>query len=253
MPRIAVVSVVFLLASVSAVRAQMPLTPEQQSTMAKQRYEAGMARFRLDEYEPAIAEWKEGFRIKPVPEFLYNIAQAYRLSKQYEQALSFYRKYLSLEPKAANRAEVDRHIATLSKLLEDQKRASTAPPIAPLPTERRPGAPAPTPPSTPASPTARAEAVAATTTAQPRVEPTTTAPTEPPPSPSPTVSPSSSTPASSANLVVAQPPPQKRPITKQPWFWGVIGGAAVVVVAAVVVGVVVGTQDTTRTLPGVSF
>lgn len=238
MVRIAVVSVAFLLVSFGAARAQM--TPEQQSTMAKQRYEAGMARFRLDEYEPAIAEWKEGFRIKPVPEFLYNIAQAYRLSKQYEQALSFYRKYLSLDPKAANRAEVDRHIVTLSKLVEDQKRVSTAPPIAPLPTERR-GA---TPPTT-----TRPEPVVATTTTptpttlEPRVEP------RPTPTPPPTTTP---TPTPASNAIVAQPP-AKKPITKQPWFWGVIGGAAVVVVAAVVVGVVVGTQDGTRTLPGVSF
>jgi iron complex outermembrane receptor protein len=242
---------VFLLVSIflRLGHAETPATSEQQSMMAKQRYEAGMARFRLDEYEPAIAEWKEGFRIKPVPEFLYNIAQAYRLSKQYEQALSFYRKYLSLEPKAANKGEVERHIAALSKLIDDQKRAATAPPISPLPTA---GASKQDQPKAPLASAEPKPELPAEPKPEPRVEAGPRSIAQPP---APTEPPRAATAADrpKVDVIVAAPAPAKRPVTKQPWFWGVVGGAAVVVVAAVVVGVVVGTQDSTRALPGVSF
>ncbi|MGZ3438744.1 MAG: hypothetical protein ACXVDD_04490, partial [Polyangia bacterium] len=49
---------------------------------AQRRFEAGMASYHLEEYDKAIEEWEAGYRIKPAPQFLYNIAQAYRLSKR---------------------------------------------------------------------------------------------------------------------------------------------------------------------------
>jgi Tetratricopeptide repeat len=61
-------------------------------------------------------------------------------------------------------------------------------------------------------------------------------------------------PAPRPRLVIAMtPPPAPRrvPVTRRPWFWAVMGGASAVVLGAVVAGVVVGTRDTTRTLPDV--
>src|SRR5262245_1593718 len=78
------------------------------AALAKRSYETGMAHFQLEEWDQAIASWEEGFRAKPVPQFLYNIAQAYRLSKRYEKALTFYRKYLRMDARAPNREEVER-------------------------------------------------------------------------------------------------------------------------------------------------
>src|SRR6478672_8124563 len=75
---------------------------------AKDFYQKGMARFQLEEYDGAIGLWQDGFRLKPAPEFLYNIAQAYRLSHRSEKAMAFYKKYLTMAPKAPNRAEVEK-------------------------------------------------------------------------------------------------------------------------------------------------
>ena len=94
-----------------------------------------MAHFRLDEYDAAVKEWEAGFRARPSPQFLYNIAQAYRLSKQYDKALSFYKKYLYMQPDAPNRAEVENHIAVLTKLVSDQQAVATSPPVQPLPSQ----------------------------------------------------------------------------------------------------------------------
>ncbi len=133
-----------LIAAVPTVaRAQQPAkpelpanaTPEERAAVSRQHFESGMAHFQLEEWDEAIHEWEAGFRIKPVPQFLYNIAQAYRQSKRPEKALSFYQKYLYADPKAQNKAEVERHIAQLTKLIDEQKKSTSAPPIAPIPTE----------------------------------------------------------------------------------------------------------------------
>lgn len=186
---------------------------------AERHWTAGMAHFRLDEYDAAVKEWEAGFRAKPSPQFLYNIAQAYRLSKQYEKALSFYKKYLYMQPDAPNRAEVENHIAVLTKLVSDQQAVATSPPVQPLPAQE---------------------------TKAP--EPTTA------PAAAPATTPPSATPApNGASAAITARAPEKMPITKKGWFWGVIGGAVAVVAAGVVVGVLLGTADSAKTLPAVRF
>src|SRR6476659_3779277 len=112
------------LAWASGARAQQ----QDDAAMARTLYDRGMAHFRLEEYDQAIQKWEEGFRLRPVPEFLYNIAQAYRLSKRNEKARSFYKKYLLMDPEAPNKAQVLKHIAALDKAIEAEQRAANAPP-----------------------------------------------------------------------------------------------------------------------------
>jgi iron complex outermembrane receptor protein len=213
-----------------AARAQQP-AGDDRAAQANQHYQSGMAHFHLEEWDAAIEEWQAGFRIKPVPEFLYNIAQAYRLSKRWEKSLSFYQKYLRMAPNAPNRAEVERHIATLNKLIAEQGTAGSSPPTGPIEPE-----------------TGRSTASA-----------TRPAPAAPPPEPkpSPVVSApppaTTATPAATPSAEVTAHAPEKS-ITKKGWFWGVMGGVAAVVVAGVIVGVVLGTNsDSTKTLPLVRF
>src|SRR5205823_6642927 len=97
------ISLFLLTAAAYAQPAPAPADPR--AAEAKQRYENGMAHFNLEEWDSAIEEWKAGYRAKPVAQFLYNIAQAYRLNKHYDDALSFYQRYLRADPKAPNRVE----------------------------------------------------------------------------------------------------------------------------------------------------
>ncbi|MDB4967783.1 MAG: Thiol-disulfide isomerase [Myxococcales bacterium] len=64
---------------------------------------------------------------------------------------------------------------------------------------------------------------------------------KPAPSPAPSVQP--------ALVVTSRPPP--KPLTRRPWFWGVVGGGAVVVITAVVVGIAVGTRG--HSYPAATF
>jgi tetratricopeptide (TPR) repeat protein len=194
-------------------------------------YDRGMAHFQLEEYDAAIEKWQAGFRIKPAPEFLYNIAQAYRLSRRPDRALSFYQKYLRMSPKAPNRAEVERHIAALQKVVDQQARSQ--PPTASPPNDRTSQVPEPEPSNPPS--------------ASPAVpQKTATAPAAPAPA-----NPSSSAAPSAATLTATAPTP-KTPIYKKGWFWGVMAGVALVVAGGVVAGVLA-SRSSEHALPDARF
>ncbi|HVU51944.1 MAG TPA: hypothetical protein VHL80_14705, partial [Polyangia bacterium] len=61
---------------------------------AREHYEQAVAHYNLDELAPALAEFREAYRLKPDPSFLFNIAQCHRKLGETDAALDFYRKYL---------------------------------------------------------------------------------------------------------------------------------------------------------------
>jgi tetratricopeptide (TPR) repeat protein len=188
-----------------------PAAADPRAAEAKQRYENGMAHFNLEEWDAAIDEWKSGYRAKPVPQFLYNIAQAYRLSKHYEDALNFYQRYLRAEPHAPNRTEVEGHIVKLSAVVTQEKRALNAPPNVAMTVRPKEGGDA-----TPRN-------------GEPAASPAPVAQVQPSPQP-----------VAIAPVVVVKEPEKPTPITKKKWFWPTIGALAGVVVVVVIVGAAVG-------------
>jgi tetratricopeptide (TPR) repeat protein len=96
------------------------------------QFEKGKAAYRLGEFDEAIAFFREGYRLKPDPVFLYNIALAHRGKQDFEKAIFFYQSYLREAPEAANRASVEAKIADLQRALDEKKRAAEAPPKTPL-------------------------------------------------------------------------------------------------------------------------
>jgi tetratricopeptide (TPR) repeat protein len=195
--------------------AQAQTSDAERAASARMHYETGMAHFNLEEWDQAIAEWEVGYRTKPVPEFIYNIAQAYRKSQRYEKALTFYQRYLRLKPDAENRKEVEKQIDQLPKLIEEQKR-NPPPPTA-----------APVKPETPSAVPSEA------------------------PRPAPATSEPSVAPAPARADLVAHP--AEKPVYKKGWFWGVTVGAVVVVAAGVTLGVIYGTRDNTPILPAAVY
>ena len=179
--------------------------------VAGEHFRKGMVHFQLDEYAEAITEWQEGFRVKSSSAFLYNIAKAYRLSKNPEKALSYYKKYLSMDPKAPNRPEVEGQIESLTKIVEAQAAAPT-PQASPEPVAPRP------------------------VVVQPA--PVVVAPT---PTPTPATSPAITSISSDAALTAH--PVEKKPLVKKGWFWAVVVTSTVVVAGAVVTGVYFGTRS----------
>jgi tetratricopeptide (TPR) repeat protein len=156
--------------------------------------------FNLGKFPEALTDYQAAYEAKPLPGFLFNIAQCYRNMGNYERARFFYRRYLALEPRTSNRRLVEDLIAEMTRLL-DKQAANAA--VAPAPTSTSPADAATTPATSDPDPTSRAGGP--------------TAVGEP------------------AALLVAAPaaeaPPRRRPVYKRWWFWAaaaaVVGGGVV--------------------------
>lgn len=99
---------------------------------------SGNKHFQLAEYDAAITDFKEAFRIADAPGYLYNIAQAYRLKGDCRNASTFYKNFLRRMPDAANAVKVRERITEMDACAATQ-------PVTPPPTTL-------TPPTTPEAP-----------------------------------------------------------------------------------------------------
>src|SRR3569832_995008 len=91
------------------------------AAQAKRHFEEATNAYNLGEFKRAAEEYREAYRIKPAAAILYNIAQAYRLGNEPEQALFFYRSFLRNDPATRNRCEVEDRIQKLEQQLAQQK------------------------------------------------------------------------------------------------------------------------------------
>ncbi|HEX5062856.1 MAG TPA: tetratricopeptide repeat protein [Kofleriaceae bacterium] len=121
----------------SALAQPAPPTPPPQGTPAtadkeaeaKAHYDKGISHYNLGEFDPAITEFKAAYAISSKPGLLFNVAQSYRLKKDYEQALYFYQTYLRLKPDAPNRQDVEDRMKEMQDAIEEQKKIGEKKPI----------------------------------------------------------------------------------------------------------------------------
>jgi len=81
---------------------------------AREHYRRGTNAFNLGHYLEAVKEYEAAYQSKEDPALLFNIAQAYRLAGDYDNAIKFYRSFLRRVPKAKNRHEVDARIQEMT-------------------------------------------------------------------------------------------------------------------------------------------
>ena len=84
---------------------------------AREHYDRGMQHYELGEFDAAVDEFKAAYALSDAPGLLFNLAQASRLGKRYEQALHFYRSYLRERPEAPNRDDVEARIRELEPIV----------------------------------------------------------------------------------------------------------------------------------------
>jgi hypothetical protein len=110
--RLAVVVAVALALAAVGARADEP--PE---ASAKEHYEKAQQLYANGSYDEAIAEYHEAYRLKPHPNVLYNIAQAYERLLDYAQSVVWFERYLADAPKdAPERPVVENRLRILRNL-----------------------------------------------------------------------------------------------------------------------------------------
>ena len=103
----------------------MPTDPEALKHLAE-----GDAHYRLREFQEAVESYRAGARVQPGPRFLYNLAQAFRQLDDYENALWYFKQWISTaSPPDSMRLPIE---AIMAELRDDlAKVASTRPPTDP--------------------------------------------------------------------------------------------------------------------------
>lgn len=89
---------------------------------ARAKYKEAETLFHVGKYSEAVALYKEAYELSTAPGLLFNIAQAYRLGKDYEQAVRFYETFLRLSPNPPNQVDVERWIAESKAALAKKQR-----------------------------------------------------------------------------------------------------------------------------------
>jgi tetratricopeptide (TPR) repeat protein len=101
---LAVITVLGLALAPRAAHADVPNPPDG-------HYEKGRRLYDLEEYDAAIAEFKQGYLIDPSPVYLFNIAQAYRLKGDCASSEDFFKRYLKADPASTKREKIEKLVA----------------------------------------------------------------------------------------------------------------------------------------------
>jgi len=173
---------------------------------ARELFQSAENSFNLGRFPDALADYQAAYEAKPLPAFLFNIAQCYRNMQSYERARFFFRRYLALDPHTPNRRLVEDLIAEMTRELDKADKADTSDKADKGHQNDELAAP----------PSALAVA------AHPAAAPLVTPPPASVPVPMPALALERSVP----------PPAESRPIYKRWWFWT---GAGAVVAAGVLV------------------
>jgi tetratricopeptide (TPR) repeat protein len=176
---------------------------------AQAAYHAGSQHYDLGEFKEALESFKEAYRTREDPIFLFNIAQCYRQLGDKQQAIRSYRSFLNKMPDARNRQQVREMIAKLENQVAQEQSSKNGPPQGTLiPNAERPAEAQPfvSPETPPAS---------APETTQAPVE---TKLVESQPTP----------PIASAPAETAESTPAFAPVYKRWWLWTAVGAVAVV-------------------------
>ena len=97
---------------------------DQATKQARQHSRNAKQYFDLGQWNEAIAEYREAYRLRSDPAFLFNIAQAYRRKGDLQPALDLYKNYLIENPTTPKRGDIEKRIQTLEEEMKKRQAAS---------------------------------------------------------------------------------------------------------------------------------
>lgn len=216
---------------------------QSEEARAKQLFKEGQTAYDLAEFDKALELYSEAYRLKPLPGFLFNMAQCHRQKGNYERAAFFFQRFIdNSAPKAPN--------LDIAKELLAEMRAKQAEKVEKAVAEPKKAETKST------EPTGFAELKTPTTEPAPKPPPTVKPGTSPSPgtnpNPSPVNGPDKPKPdapvaaapksleptMSSTGSELTQEQPFERPVYEKGWFWAVVGVGAAAIAGGIVTAMV---------------
>jgi tetratricopeptide (TPR) repeat protein len=117
---------VFALLPAGPARGALPAMPDPAAPAdveVDEHVAQGHRLYLLGRYQDAIAEYRRAYELRADPQFLFQIAEAYRQLGATEQALFYYERYLAGAAAGPDRGVAEQRVAEIESL-----RAATAPP-----------------------------------------------------------------------------------------------------------------------------
>jgi tetratricopeptide (TPR) repeat protein len=100
---------------------------------ARKHFRRGENLFALGRFAEALDAYEAAFEAKPLPDFLFNVAQCHRNLGNYDEAIFSYRKYLKLAPDAHNRDAVEDLLEELEQTRDEQAAKARRDKLTPTP------------------------------------------------------------------------------------------------------------------------
>ena len=94
---------------------------------ARALFDRAEVHFSLRAFDKALPLYAAAYRIKPMPEFLFNMGQCHRYMGNHERAIFHYRQFILKKPETSQRSQVEQLIAeSEGKLRAEQAAAAGA-------------------------------------------------------------------------------------------------------------------------------
>jgi hypothetical protein len=95
---------------------------------AREHSQRGDTLYDLQHFAEAAKEYEAAYQLKPIPDLLFNLAQAYRYAGDYNRAIVSFRAFLRRVPHHPAQKEAEARIRDMQRMLEQQKRHEDEPP-----------------------------------------------------------------------------------------------------------------------------
>lgn len=109
----------FLATAAAVLLIAAPAAAQDESNLAMTIFEAGRAYYNQGNYEKALEQFEEAYRLQPLPELLYNIGQCHERLQDVPASIEAYSLYLEQKPDAEDRQAVEEKIKNLEQKLAD--------------------------------------------------------------------------------------------------------------------------------------
>jgi tetratricopeptide (TPR) repeat protein len=112
-------SLAFALLSAGSARAALPAPPDPAAPAdveVDEHVAQGHRLYLLGRYQEAIAEYRRAYELRADPQFMFQIAEAYRQLGASEQALFYYERFLASAAPGPDRAVAEQRVAEIVSL-----------------------------------------------------------------------------------------------------------------------------------------